>query len=191
MIRRVFPVLSAISLVICIAAIAAGVAGHVMTFGWTSHHRFWSRGVFGWSPTTHNHDLIVSHGILYDMGEESFDTRLAGRPAMDEHRVLSPADLQGLNRDQTFHGFSWHETRRTWGASDRYVERYWQRSAPLWFFAVLSGILPTLWLITLQRTRWRAARLRSGRCPTCGYDLRASTGRCPECGTPIPIKMHA
>ena len=25
--------------------------------------------------------------------------------------------------------------------------------------------------------------VRRGRCPACGYDLRATPGRCPECGT--------
>ena len=27
---------------------------------------------------------------------------------------------------------------------------------------------------------------REGRCPKCGYDLRASSARCPECGLEIP-----
>jgi hypothetical protein len=53
---------------------------------------------------------------------------------------------------------------------------------PLWGPAVAFGVLPTLTLTNLLRRRRRS---REGLCPRCGYDLRASTGRCPECGTPI------
>lgn len=186
MIRWLFTAASVLSLLICCTAIVADVASHRTALGWTSHHHFWSSGVLRRSATTHNHDLVISRGVLYDMGEDSGDARLAGRPFVDQHRVLSRADLQGLNRDPTVYGFSWHETRRTWGASGRYTERYWQRSAPLALFAVLGGILPTLWLLKSLRARRHAARLRAGQCPACGYDLRASTGRCPECGTATP-----
>ncbi len=35
----------------------------------------------------------------------------------------------------------------------------------------------------LDRHRWRARHLRSGRCPWCRYDIRGlPEPRCPECG---------
>jgi hypothetical protein len=51
---------------------------------------------------------------------------------------------------------------------------------PIWFFTTLLAMpvcfqLPRFW------RRW--VRVRSGRCPDCGYDLRATPERCPECGT--------
>lgn len=182
--RRLFAVASAFSLLICIAAAVADVASHLTTFGWTSNHHHWSRGLFEKAATTHNHYLIASKGILYDMGEESSDKLLDGRPFVDEHRVLSHDDIQGLSRDSTFHGYSWHVTRYTWN-SGRYADRLWQRSAPLWLFVLLCAILPAWWLLIFSRARKRIARIRSGQCPNCGYDLRASTQRCPECGMPI------
>jgi hypothetical protein len=48
---------------------------------------------------------------------------------------------------------------------------------------VLLGLLPVLLLLPLSLVRRR--RIRSRRCPVCGYDLRASADRCPECGTAI------
>jgi hypothetical protein len=53
-----------------------------------------------------------------------------------------------------------------------------------WLLAGLTAVLPSLWVSRVVpsavRRRWRAS---SGRCPSCGYDLRATPGRCPECGT--------
>ncbi len=53
---------------------------------------------------------------------------------------------------------------------------------PYWALVMATGILPA-WL-GLRIGRWgiRRRSSRSGLCPSCGYDLRASPERCPECG---------
>jgi hypothetical protein len=55
---------------------------------------------------------------------------------------------------------------------------------PLWPFALVSALAPALWL---RRTLTRRHRTFRGLCPTCGYDLRASSDRCPECGMPVSL----
>jgi hypothetical protein len=50
---------------------------------------------------------------------------------------------------------------------------------PFWELAVAFALAPAAWALR----RRSLARCRSpGLCPLCGYDLRASPGRCPECG---------
>lgn len=63
---------------------------------------------------------------------------------------------------------------------------------PYWLLA-LAAALPALALIArhLGIHRASARARRAGRCPHCGYDLRATPTRCPECGNPtaptVPI----
>ncbi|HET6249920.1 MAG TPA: hypothetical protein VFE47_19680 [Tepidisphaeraceae bacterium] len=57
---------------------------------------------------------------------------------------------------------------------------------PYWLPVLTTGLLPAFMLLQRLRTRRRS---RTGHCPTCGYDLRATPGRCPECGTVAQIRM--
>jgi hypothetical protein len=75
-------------------------------------------------------------------------------------------------------GFVWYCRRRSDGV------RYVTAVAPFWGLAFLAAAPPLGWMALLFRSRARRRRQkRSGLCPACGYDLRATPDVCPECGT--------
>lgn len=54
---------------------------------------------------------------------------------------------------------------------------------PHWLlvFVFAAPLMGKVLVIAMRRLK-RRLRHMNGLCPTCGYDLRASTERCPECG---------
>jgi hypothetical protein len=104
-----------------------------------------------------------------------FSWRQPMRPGRDRAKLSSPS----FNR----WGFGFHLVRTVgrpqgnWSIGGR---RLWLVYVPYWLPPSILAI-PALTLVLhfLRRRR----RSRSGLCPHCGYDLRATPDRCPECGT--------
>lgn len=57
--------------------------------------------------------------------------------------------------------------------------RIWAVAVPFWAVFGVALIMPLRRVVESLR---KALRQRRGRCPCCGYDMRASKERCPECG---------
>jgi hypothetical protein len=66
---------------------------------------------------------------------------------------------------------------------------HWRRS---WTISLLTiFLLIASWLIVrrLLRSRRGVGWFKKGKCPGCGYDLRASRDRCSECGKPLAAEL--
>jgi hypothetical protein len=66
------------------------------------------------------------------------------------------------------------------------VPRHPFAAVPHAVLVLASAVLPAVWATRRRRQILAAWHGHHGRCPTCGYDLRATPGRCPECGRRPP-----
>ena len=78
-----------------------------------------------------------------------------------------------------WHGFAYGSGDDPYATPGTPVMRCWVLAVPLWFVTAISATPPLIWLTSRVMSR---RRRKAGRCPTCGYDLRATPSRCPECG---------
>ena len=96
-----------------------------------------------------------------------------------EHPVPTAAELRRMNDLTAEMNLAVAEQNRLAGLVMSSLPRPW----PYWWVAALAAVLPAAWLLERRFVRARAAlRLGEGRCPACGYDLRATPRQCPECG---------
>ena len=130
---------------------------------------------FGKYFTTYGIDLSVEKIDAYrdgidPAGQVDADWRYPGTPSPFADPNDPPVDVRragfAYQRGQLFvDGFG--------------LAYYVAWTVPLWAVCAVTAVPPA---VRAWRRLKRRSRAKSGHCPACGYDLRATPGRCPECG---------
>jgi len=170
--RRLFTITAAISLLLCIATVGLWVRSH---WYYDALARTRNR-----APASHILGVESFDGIIYLRSKHGYPLRQDAPASWSYATALRPADL-GITASIQSHG------RELAGFGYVFTPPPRPLSAiffPLWLPAILFAIAPTYWFLVAPHRR-RAKRRKLGLCPTCGYDLRASPDRCPECGTAV------
>src|SRR5687767_7453056 len=182
MTRRLLNLLTVLSLLLCTAAGSLWARSY-----WMAERVQW-RSDAGWR------EVLSAKGHL-QVGLYSSD-RPGPRaeshgPRYDRDQARPPynwlLEMNGSRGDTLANwertGFAWHE-RRNVGSGTLHAVAV----APFWSFLAITAVPPLAWITLRLRSRIRRRRTRSGLCPACGYDMRATPGRCPECGrAPNPV----
>jgi hypothetical protein len=192
--RRLFTLLSALSLLLCVTTAVLWGRGYFMQddFGFSvpmrvtaalkcdvfhrSGNIWFAARLLTWhnvAPTAEDHAARTwwTEGPV-GMGPDI-------RPVLatwlsDERYVYPPGNLSGL----TF------EIKATNPAQPALRTQSASLFIRHWLLLIVTTLLPTLWLVR-RRHRLIRERRAAGRCMHCGYDLRSSPDRCPECGTEV------
>jgi hypothetical protein len=182
--RRLFNILSAASLLLCVAACVLCVRSY-----WISD-RLWSHGGDRYVYSFRGRMAIGLEyaGFIEDSTWNDHKWHFSldytpGHAAGDKDPLGGQGD-PGARWDYHFLGFASSASRGGLAARNLYsVAVYlsgYRIVVPHAAIACLFAILPSL---TLRRRRTQYRRHKAGQCGTCGYDLRATPDRCPECGT--------
>lgn len=191
--RRLLNLVSALSLLLCVAALVLWVRSYRVS----DVIRRDSRRITVDALTGHSVELRFAGGGLAlkiaTFSNSDPDLRLwrtrqisAGSSwewTADQEPMYPVLVPTGENRSLARGGFVWMECSfQSYG-----ILRYHENSAVLpWWSVVLSiTVLPLFRLSRLLGIIRQSKRARGGSCRRCGYDLRASPNRCPECGTPV------
>ena len=186
--RRIFAILSASSLMLCVATLGAWARSYHVS-DWVEYvhdHRMepGRRLIFLNSDSGRfalGTGILVWHEYTYTGGFTFWHSTPSRRPpAYWDEPEGDPDDSSPppLPPWWTRLGFGVQHILQNDCSSDNQITI----AAPHWFIVILTSLLPMLWL---KRFRLGLGRAQ-GICKRCRYDLRATPDRCPKCGA-VPL----
>jgi hypothetical protein len=176
--HRLFTILSAVSLLLCVATCVLWVRSY-----WLSDQLAWGYRSIESAQGYVMLGISRFSGLDGSVRNDSHAMRYARRPAHAKYPdwETSIIFLEGLiNHDTGERNFGWERGGFAWYENrERNGDLNAVGFAPFCCFAGATALLPLGWTITLWSRR---RRRKAGFCFYCGYDLRATPERCPECG---------
>jgi hypothetical protein len=174
--RKLFNLATAVSLVLCVA-----VAG-LWAISYTGRIDLYSRFFLGRYDGDRRWLGYYLAGCDGQLSFELEQINYAARPTSKPVNRWSAEEAVGLYtptmRVLPFEG-KWGFHFANWYTPGPFGQLAVLRiGIPCWSLVLTTAPLPLFVLASRL-----AHRRRDGRCPTCGYDLRATPARCPECGT--------
>jgi hypothetical protein len=163
--RRLFTLLSPLSLLLCVGTCVLWIRSYWRADCVSHSDRHTSRVYW----------LYASRGRVW-LGEEdgAILARAPNAVALGLAWSHGPSESP-VQCEHNWLGFGWTPAPGIWVIEGIAV--------PYWFVVVFALIFPSYGV-----SRWsRSRKSPIGCCRTCGYDLRATPGRCPECGMVPPI----
>ena len=194
MIRRLFTLASALSLLLCSAMAVLWVRSYFWADTYLGHAGHWT------AVAMSNRGRASLECFRADLPNFPRQTPArSGYLRLVSHSPRAQSGDPGVRHQAGAFGFSWYLSdggmvvRRTgMGQTIRtFFNQQRDGSVPHWFAMLVFGALPASWLSGWRRQRRRRQWIETNRCSRCGYDLRATTDRCPECGTAVPAKSAA
>jgi hypothetical protein len=198
--RRLLNLMTSLSLLLCVAAVALWVRS------------FFVQDVLRWATTRDVGGDVrrTTYEVFSVRGHNVLRVQSNTYTPQEFDRLVRPID-ESLTPPQRSHWYTTgtHQFRFNYNPDVRgrtfwvwlgfrYSHRVHDSSPPSpgftearlphWLVALAAAVLPAAWC----RDRWRSRRRRgAGLCPSCGYDLRATPERCPECGTVASVTPSA